>query len=114
MNASPLLQRILSDAPLPSWHRSPQEVKDMQPRLLDLCKNYGVELSDVAIRYAIDHPDIATTIVGMSTTAQAQKNIKVLDFAIPDGLLEEIDQLVAPVRNRMWYEGKPENNIPKK
>jgi L-galactose dehydrogenase len=114
MNASPLLQRILSDAPLPSWHRSPQEVKDMQPKLLEVCKNYGVELSDVAIRYAIDHPDIATTIVGMSTTAQAEKNIKVLNFTIPDGLLQDIEKLVAPVRNRMWYEGKPENNIPKR
>src|SRR3712207_564423 len=51
MNASPLLQRILSDSPLPDWHRSPQPVKDMQPKLLQLCKNYGVNLSDVAIRY---------------------------------------------------------------
>ena len=42
MNASPLLQRILSDSPLPAWHRSPQEVKDMQPVLLALCKEYGV------------------------------------------------------------------------
>jgi L-galactose dehydrogenase len=112
MNASPLLQRILSNSPLPAWHRSPQPVKDMQPRLLELCKSYGVALSDVAIRYALDHPDIATTIVGMSNTKHVKQNIQALDFQIPAGLLARIDSLVAPVKNRMWYEGKPENNLP--
>lgn len=114
MNASPLLQRILSDSPIPDWHRSPQEVKDMQPILLALCKEFEVDLSDVAIKYAITHPDIATTIVGMSNTNHVKQNIKALDFQIPEGLLEEITQLVSPVKNRMWYEGRPENNIPKK
>ncbi len=114
MNAAPLLQRILSDAPLPDWHRSPQPVKDMQPRLLHLCKEYGVNLSDVAIRYAIDHPDIATTIVGMSHPSHVKQNLRALDFQIPDDLLEQINHLVAPVKNRMWFEGNPENNLPKK
>lgn len=114
MNASPLLQRILSNSPIPGWHRSPQPVKEMQPTLLALCKEFGVDLSDVAIKYAVAHPDIATTIVGMSKTTHVKQNIKALDFQIPDGLMEEITQLVSPVKNRMWYEGRPENNIPKK
>lgn len=113
MNAAPLLQRILSDAPLPAWHRSPQAVKDMQSRLLQLCSSYGVNLSEVAIRYAIDHPDIATTIVGMSNPSHVRQNMKAMDFRIPDGLLEKIEDLVAPVKNQMWFEGDPENNIPK-
>jgi L-galactose dehydrogenase len=113
MNAGPLLQRILSDAALPAWHRSPQAVKDMQPRLLDLCSSYGVDLSEVAIRYALDHPDIHTTIVGIANMHHVTRNLKAVDLRIPDGLLADIDRLVSPVRNQMWYEGKPENNIPK-
>jgi L-galactose dehydrogenase len=38
----------------------------------------------------------------------------VLDFSIPDGLLNEIEQIVAPVKNNMWFEGMPENNISRK
>jgi len=114
MNAAPLMQRILSDAPLPDWHRSPEAVKNIQPRLLQLCDSYGVRLSDVAIKYAIDHPDIATTIVGMWETKHVEQNIKALDLQIPTELLEEILKIVAPVKNQMWFEGKPENNIPKK
>jgi L-galactose dehydrogenase len=113
LNAAPLMQRILSDAPIPSWQSSPQPVKDLQPKLLQLCRDYGVALSDVAIRFALDHPAIATTIIGMNTQQQVVQNVRVLDFKIPDGLLEQIEALVAPVKNWMWFEGKPENNIPK-
>ncbi len=111
MNAAPLMQRILSDASLPDWHRSPAEVKAMQPKLLALCKNYGVRLSDVALRYAMDHPAIATTVIGMCQVEVVKQNLAATTFEIPDQLLEEIQALVAPVKNRMWFEGKEENNI---
>lgn len=114
MNAAPLMQRILSDAPLPAWHNAPQEVKDTQPLLLELCKKYGVKLSDVAIKYALNHKDIASTIVGMWEMNNVKQNIDAVDFKIPEELLEEIEALVKPVKNHMWFEGKPENNIKKK
>lgn len=111
MNAAPLLQRILSEERLPPWHRSPEAVKATQPKLLALCKRYGLRLSDVAIRYAVDHEAIATTIVGMCETHIVDKNIDALELKIPNELMQEIQQLVAPVKNQMWYEGRPENNI---
>lgn len=114
MNAAPLMQRILSDASIPEWHNAPQETKAMQAPLLALCKEYGVALSDVAIRYAIDHPAIASTIIGMCTEEHVKRNTRVLEFIMPEGLLEKIEKLVAPVKNRMWFEGVPENNLPRK
>ncbi|MCF1750494.1 aldo/keto reductase [Mariniradius sediminis] len=111
MNAAPLLQRILSEERLPPWHRSPEAVKATQPKLSALCKRYGLRLSDVAIRYAVDHKAIATTIVGMCETHIVDKNIDALEVKIPSELMLEIQQLVAPVKNQMWYEGRPENNI---
>ena len=113
MNAAPLMQRILSDAPLPVWQSSPQAVKAMQPKLLALCREYGLALSDVALKYAVSHPVIATTIVGMSEQRQLEQNVRALQIRIPDELLQRIETLVAPVKNQLWFEGKPENNIPK-
>jgi L-galactose dehydrogenase len=113
INASPLLQRLLSESTIPDWHRSPQEVKDLQPILIRLCANFGVKLSDVAIRFALDHPDIATTIVGMSKLKNVEQNIRVLDFKTPDGLMEKIENSVKTLKNKMWFEGNPENNISK-
>jgi len=114
MNAAPLVQRILSEASIPEWHNAPAELKAVQAPLLECCKKYGVALSDVAIRYAIDHPYIASTIIGMCDQTNVKKNIGVLEFSIPEGLLDEINQLVSLVKNTMWFEGMPENNIPRK
>jgi L-galactose dehydrogenase len=114
MNAAPLLQRILSDASIPPWHNAPSELKAMQAPLIALCHKYAVALSDVAIRFAIDHPFISSTIIGMCDEENVRKNVGVLNFSNPEGLLEEIHQLVAPVKNMMWFEGMPENNLSRK
>ncbi len=114
MNAAPLVQRILSEASIPEWHNAPAELKAIQAPLLECCKKFGVALSDVAIRYAIDHPYIASTIIGMCDQTNVKKNIGVLEFSIPEGLLAEINRIVAPVKNTMWFEGMPENNIQRK
>lgn len=113
MNAAPLMQRVLSDAALPEWHNAPKEMLAIQPVLLGICQKYGVRLSDVAMRFAMDHPDIATTIVGMCRMTSIQKNIASLDFKIPAGLLEELTIAIKPVKNLMWFEGEEANNIPR-
>ena len=113
INASPLLQRILSDSPIPKWNKAPQAVKDVQPVLIKLCEGYGVNLGDVANRFALDHPSVATTIVGMSKLKNVKRNLKVLDYTVPDGLMDEVMKICEPVKNTMWYEGRPENNLPK-
>lgn len=111
MNAAPLMQRILSDAALPAWHRSPTEMKALQPQLISLCKSYGFELSQVAIRFATAQPDISSTITGMCEPKIVQKNVEALDLNVPIELFEKIEKLVAPLKNQMWFEGKAENNI---
>jgi L-galactose dehydrogenase len=114
MNAAPLLQRILSDATVPEWHNAPKEMIAIQPTLLKICKKYGVRLSDVAMRFAMNHPDIATTIVGMNTLNNIQQNLSAVDFKIPVGILEEMALEITPIKNLMWFEGRPENNIPRR
>jgi L-galactose dehydrogenase len=113
MNAAPLLQRILSDATVPEWHNAPKEMIAVQPALLNICKKYGVRLSDVAMRFAMNHPNIATTIVGMNSLTNIQQNLSAVDFKIPTGILEEMAVVITPIKNLMWFEGRPENNIPR-
>ncbi|MHC4475401.1 MAG: aldo/keto reductase [Planctomycetota bacterium] len=111
INASPLLQRILTEGDPPDWHRSPKEVIEMGNKLAVLCREHGVKIADVAMRFALDHPYIATTIVGMSKLRNVVQNVKVLDFKNDPELLAKIEKLAAPVKNKMWFEGRPENNM---
>ena len=112
MNASPLHQRVLTDTGIPEWHRSPPPVLETAPKIAELCREHGVSVADVAMRYAFDYPNVSTTIVGMSKVRHVEANIRAFDFVIPEGLLERIEELVAPVKNMMWFEGRAENNIP--
>lgn len=113
VNAAPFMQRILTNDSLPSWHRSPQPLKDIQPVLIDICNKYGYDLSDVALAYAVSHPHIATTIAGMCQTHIVEKNIRAAGMDVPPALLEELAIAVEPVKNLMWFEGREENNLPK-
>lgn len=111
INASPLHQRLLTEKGPPDWHRSPKEVLEMGPKIAALCREYGVNVADVAMRFALDCPYVATTVVGMSKLRHVQQNVKVLDFKNEPELLGKIEKLVAPVKNKMWFEGRPENNM---
>jgi L-galactose dehydrogenase len=111
INASPLHQRLLTEKGPPEWHRSPKEVLGTGPHLAALCREYGVNVADVAMRFALDYPHVATTIVGMSKLRHVEQNVKVLDFKSDPELLAKIEKLVAPVKNKMWFEGQPENNM---
>jgi len=111
INASPLHQRLLTEKGPPEWHRSPKEVLEVGPKIAALCREYGVNVADVAMRFALDHPYVAMTVVGMSKLRHVEQNVKVLDLKNDPELLAKIEELVAPVKNKMWFEGRPENNM---
>ncbi len=111
-NAAPLMQGLLTQEKLPEWHRGPKPLLEMGPRIADLCREAGVNVADVAMKHALDYEFASSTVVSMSSTARVEGNLAALDFEIPDGLLDAIEDLIAPVKNMMWYEGLPENNIP--
>ncbi len=112
MNAAPLMQCLLSEGPLPEWHRGPKPLLAIQPDLVRVCREAEVDLAMVDMKYALDHPHVGSTVVSMSSPRRVQTNLDSLDFEIPDGLLDKIAEIAAPVKNMMWYEGRPENNIP--
>ena len=112
INASPVLQGLLTENGPPEWHRSPRAVLDMAPRIAALCREAGLDIAAVAIAYAVQRPVIATTIVGMKSRDEVEANLAAAELSIPDGLLDRIATLVAPCKNMMWYEGRPENNLP--
>ena len=69
-------------------------------------------MADVAIKFALDYPHVATTIVGMSKVRHVEANLRAFELQMPEGLLQKIEELAKPVKNMMWFEGLSENNIP--
>jgi L-galactose dehydrogenase len=109
INASPLHLGILTETGAPGWHLAAAEVKEAGGKIAALCREHGVNVSDVAIRFAVSHPFAATTLVGLSRWQHAEQNLRALDSTTDPMLLEQIAALVAPVKNKIWHTGRPEN-----
>lgn len=110
INASPVHLRILTDAGAPDWHLASDDVKETGRKIAALCRERGVSVSGVAIRFCLDHPYAATTLVGMSKQRHVEQNLRTLEMTSDPKLLEEIAALVTPVKNKIWATGRPENH----
>ncbi|MDQ2777846.1 MAG: aldo/keto reductase [Acidobacteriota bacterium] len=101
---------ILTKQGPPPWHPAQAEVKEAGARVVALCESRGVDPVVVAIRFTANHPLIASTLVGMPRRAEVEDNVAALGNAIDQELLDEIDEIVAPVRDTIWPSGLPEND----
>lgn len=113
INASPLHMGVLSPLGPQPWHPAPNAVKQAGRTVVDRCRQAGVDPVGLCLRFATGHPAVASTLVGINTVAQLEANVAAL-AAPPDDprLLDELEQLVAPVLGITWHEGLPENAPP--
>ena len=110
INASPLHMGVLTEKDPPEWHPSQPEVKLVGRRVVELCQQRGVNVADVALRYCVDHPYAATTLVGMSRPDHVKRNIRGIESPAATDLLSEIREIAEPVAKTTWVSGRPENN----
>jgi L-galactose dehydrogenase len=110
MNAGPFSARLLTNAPLPDWLKEPEEVKAAARAAAALCASRGVDIAKLALQFSIAHPDIATTVAGSANPANIRKWAQWAAEPIDEGLLAEVRELFAPVKNLGHVEGRLENN----
>ena len=111
LNASPLHMGILTEQGGPEWHPAPPEVWGAARKAAELCRSHGANLSDIALRFCFDYPDAATTLVGMSTAQEVSRNLRAMSGGPLPEILQEIEEILAPVHNTVWISGRPENNL---
>jgi L-galactose dehydrogenase len=109
INASPLHLRVLTERGAPDWHAASDDVKDVGMRVAALCRSTGIDVADVALKFCLDYPYCASTLVGMSKTLHVKKNLAVFQFETPPDLLKRLRSLIEPVKNQIWPTGLPEN-----
>ena len=113
INASPLHLRILTERGAPAWHLASEDVQAAGRQVATLCRERGVDVSAVALKFCYDYPPTASVLVGMSKTRHVETNLQAFECEAPPGLLDEIRAAVDPVRNRIWPTGRPENQDPR-
>jgi L-galactose dehydrogenase len=110
INASSLHMGVLTEDGAPDWHPAPEPVREAGRRAAALCRERGTDIASVAVRFSLDNPDIASTLVGMSSSTHVQSNLNLLRAANDPELVAELRTILAPVLNYVWPSGKPENH----
>jgi L-galactose dehydrogenase len=109
INASPLHMGILTEHGPADWHPASAEVKEAGKRVVALCKARGVDASEMALHFCLQHPHVASTLVGMATREHVDANLKALQVIADPELMAEVQKMIAPVHNRVWASGLVEN-----
>ena len=112
INASITHMGILTERGAAAWHPAPREVHEVGRRVREHVRSRGARITDVALAFAMAHPYITTTCVGMRSTEEVAQNLEAMDRAIDEDLLAEIEDMVAPIRDLNWIQGYPEYSDP--
>ena len=112
MNAAPFSARLLTEQPLPKWHKATPEVRAIAKKAAEHCRSRGVDIAQLAVQFSIAHPAMTTCIVGSANPANVQKWVDWAALPIDQTLLAEVQQILQPIHNWCYVEGRKENNDP--
>lgn len=109
INAAPLHMGLLSERGAPDWHPAPPELQVTVNAARTYSQEHGIDLSELALRFCVYYPRVASTLVGMGTPDEVVRNLRAASAPADPGLVKEIKNILAPAANVVWPSGRPEN-----
>jgi aryl-alcohol dehydrogenase-like predicted oxidoreductase len=113
MNAAPFSARLLTNQPLPPWHKATPEVRAICKQAADLCAGHGVDIAQLALQFSVANEDLATCVVGSANPDNVRKWVEWSEKPVDARLLAAVLEVLRPVHNWYYTEGRPENNDPR-
>lgn len=102
INASPFSMGLLTERGAPSWHPASDPLKALCRKAIKHCQDKGVSIEQLAIKYSISHPDIATTLFSTSRPEAVLQNIKWAKEPLDEQLLAEVKAILEPRFRDTW------------
>ena len=113
LNAAPFAARLLTDAPLPSWHKATAEVRRVCRQAAEHCASRGQPIAKLALQFSIAHRDFASCVVGSANPDNVKQWAEWVREPLDAELLGEVRAILEPARDWFHIEGLPENNDPR-
>jgi aryl-alcohol dehydrogenase-like predicted oxidoreductase len=110
INAAPFSARLLTDAPLPSWHKAPDHVREVAKAAADHCRKRGSDLAKLALQYSVANPSFASCVVGSANPERVGGWCDWLEQPLDEALVAEVKEILQPIHNWVYVEGRKENN----
>ena len=102
INGSPFASGLLTDRNAPAWHPATPEDQAVFRAATEFCRNQGVALSQLALQFASQNPDIPTTPFSSANPDSVARNVRWYQEPYDPTLLTAVCKILEPVRNREW------------
>ncbi len=112
MNAAPFSARLLTNAPLPWWHRATPKVREVAAAAAKVCADRGSDIAKLALQFSIRNPEMTTCVTGSANPDRVREWAKWASEPIDDSLLAQVLHALEPIHNWFYHEGRTENNDP--
>jgi aryl-alcohol dehydrogenase-like predicted oxidoreductase len=110
INAAPFAARLLTNAPLPAWHKASDVCKEACRKAAEFCTSEGVDIAQLAIQFSIANPRIASTMAGSANPNRVRQWAEWAAKPMDPSLLAAVETILAPAIDESHVEGLPENN----
>jgi len=110
MNAAPFSARLLTKSPLPAWHKATPEVRAACRKAAEHCSAQGVDMAQLPVQFWLAAPELTTCIVGSANPENVGKWVEWADLPIDQQLLSDVQEILRPIHDWYYIEGRPENN----
>jgi L-galactose dehydrogenase len=112
MNAAPFSARLLTNAPLPAWHKATPQVREIAAKAARHAASRGSDIAKLALQFSIRNREMATCIVGSANPANVQAWARWAAEPVDEQLMNEVIEILRPIHNWFYIEGRAENNDP--
>src|SRR5579872_537173 len=110
MNAAPFSARLLTNSPLPAWHKATAEVRAACRKAAAHCTAQGIDIAQLAVQFSLANPDLTTCIVGSANPENVRKWVEWADLPVDQKLLREVEEILQPIHDWFYIEGRAENS----
>ena len=112
MNAAPFSARLLTNAPLPEWHKATDSVREICKQAAQHCTAAGVDIAKLALQFSIANENMITCITGSANPGRVAQWCEWLQEPLDHQLVKEVQDILAPIHNWFYVECLPENSDP--
>jgi len=110
INAAPLSMGLFTQQGPPDWHPASAGIRERCAQAMTYCRNKGVDIAKLAIQFAVANRQIASTLVGISSTDEIVRNVRWATEPPDQQLLAAVMNILSPIHNETWPSGRAENN----
>ncbi len=92
------------------WHKSTPAVREVAAKAVSHCQQRGTDIAKLALQYSVANQDFASCVTGSANPQRVSQWCDWLDEPLDEPLVAEVKEILAPIHNWVYTEGRTENN----